>query len=135
MADVGLLALAKEYANWLFGKQADYVVEHGVQSGWIYEKWASGVAKCYSSISKDANTTIYDSTACDAKVAYASLAKSFPSGLFKDKPYVFVTAVDSGTGNVTAEDFSSTATICYVTVWGTRTAIGTVNVEAVGFWK
>lgn len=58
MADVGLLALAKEYADKLFkaakeyadklfAKQADYVVEYGTDGIWTWEKWASGKAVCY----------------------------------------------------------------------------------------
>ena len=113
----------------------DFIIEQGVSGDWIFEKWASGISKCYGRITKDPNATIYNSTAGKADVAYVSLSNSFPEGLFKSKPFVFVTAIDSGIGNVTAEDSGSTSTICNVIVWGTDTAIGAVNVMAVGSWK
>ncbi len=59
MADVGLLALAKDYANRLFAKHADYMVERGVSGNCTYEKWHSGKAVCYGSIyAQPVNTTL-----------------------------------------------------------------------------
>lgn len=53
MADVGLLALAKEYADKLFNKQEEY----GELDGWSYCKKYNGVAECWINVS---SSDIYD---------------------------------------------------------------------------
>ena len=122
---------------WIGGNQIiDHIIEQDTSGIWTYEKWTSGKSVCYGTISGITAGTSSTSFGGSGVVTYYGTASvNFPSGLFTSTPVVLVTANDSGTGVVAAENDNSTNTSCIVTIWGASSAIGAANVIAIGRWK
>lgn len=121
------------------GNTADYIVEQGTSDGWIYEKWNSGVAKCYTSksVAGTAVTTAWGSMYQSGEIPLPS----FPTKIsFKSTPNVFLqfsnvgshAAIIGGASDVTQSSCGHTflfrpgaATLTY----------GSIVIQAIGKWK
>ena len=121
------------------GNTADRIVEQGTSGDWIYEKWNSGVAKCYTSVSvKDVPIT----TAWGA-LYQSDLIKlpAFPSEVpFPSAPRVFLqfsnigghTALISGASNVSK---TSSGEAYLFRPAAATLSNGAIVIEAIGKWK
>ena len=114
----------------------DYVVEHGVTSAWIYEKWASGKAIAYTPVPYDmgpiATTSSYGNGYYSDRGPY-----TFPSGLFISAPSVLI-QVHGTTGLLTANAYNVTASNYRIYVGNMRNetvASGRLSALAMGRWK
>ena len=67
---------------------ADFIVEQKVTDDWIYEKWNSGIAKCYGKVSW--NGTITTATASNRYLGDSTFSKDLPEKLFISVPHIFV---------------------------------------------
>lgn len=113
-----------------------FTQEEGTNGIWTYLKRSNGVAICYGKIEKTESTFIGNTTVgANVPTYYAILSENFPEDLFLEAPLVFASANDSGSGVVAASNDNSTKETCNVSVWGQNTAIGSVNVLAIGRWK
>lgn len=113
---------------------ADLIIERGTTDVWTYEKWLSGKSVCWGTLGADKETTSGDSTLGTATISYSARQTDFPA-IFTEVPTVFVSTNDTGLGVASAENEGSTRTVCKATIYGTKTAIGTVSVYAIGKWK
>lgn len=118
----------------------DYILEQGTEGPWIYEKWASGISKCWGSIDdtyKDSEgDSRIDNRSSESSTQYKTMRCNFPSNLFTKAPAVFATLVDIGAGGLgTASDENSDKDICRLVAWGYGGILGNINVFATGQWK
>lgn len=121
------------------GNTKDYIIEQGTSGDWVYEKWNSGVAKCYTSVSvKDKPIT----------TAWGALYQSdlislptFPSEVsFTVAPRVFLqfsnvgghTALISGASNVSK---TSSGEAYLFRPAAATLSNGSIVIEAIGKWK
>lgn len=66
--------------------EVDYVVEYGVNDIWTYQKWRSGIARCWGTLkistavsSKIDESQLYNSTTATERVRYPFTFKNTPS--------------------------------------------------------
>lgn len=117
---------------------ADYIVERGTSGIWTYEKWNSGVAKCWGSQSF---TTAKANTAW-GNVYYATLTSTiiFPSGLFTAAPKLQL-SIDSAGGRFWVTSANDTTATNVGTIYNiapqqyTGNSSAILYLEAKGTWK
>lgn len=120
------------WGNWL---SVDNIVEQGTVSGWNYRKWSSGVIEAWHSPTISvATTTAYGSGYYNGSV----LRMVFPSGMFKNKPNITMSAYPANAqlyavniAAITNNDISY-----YISSMQSNTETSMLlNVSAYGFWK
>ena len=117
---------------------SDFVVERGTSGVWTYEKWNSGVAKCFGgqSISSVAVSTAWGALYQSAEIALPA----FPTNLFQSSPSVQLSWNSSGTQIALISSAASVSkTSCGTTylfrpVAATLTS-GSIAIQAIGKWK
>lgn len=77
------------------GLIGDYVVETGKSGIWTYQKWASGVAECWTANESSMSGTATTNSTVGGYYSYASCA--LPTGLFSSPPAAVANAY-LGTG-------------------------------------
>ena len=94
--------------------EADYVISYGVNNGWTYQKWKSGVAECWrtveltsslnTSLTTEANSAVEASTSNATSVTPTIYYNDTPFDsiqypiTFKDTPIEIATVQSSATG-------------------------------------
>ena len=115
----------------------DYVEEAGIDGIWVYRKWHSGVAECWTSqrqLSPEPGTG--DMTANGALYQSPDYAIPFPSGLFIGTPIASATSQQGG-GMMVKSTGSTTATNLIIEWLRTNSNEAPVyySVNAHGRWK
>lgn len=122
-------------AELLADMGADYIVEHGTSGGWLYRKWASGVAECW--LESDLSLTGSIPVAYMNGSAYLSQATVNLPFTFKTQPRgVADGGLGTGSGfvNVMSESGYSKVTV-YVTGNQNSSAITIRSMTVTGRWK
>lgn len=71
----------------IFDLQTDYIVAQGIQNGWTYRRWASGVMECWTRTNQ--TTKNFNNTGC---THYESEFGNFDSGFtFIEEPVILAT--------------------------------------------
>lgn len=120
--------------------EVDYVVSYGINGGWTYQKWKSGIAKCWGTF--DYNTTVqsaidnsnlYQSSSSMPTVKYPFTFKSIPNEIatvHSKSGFVWLAS------NKKLNNESQTASYCIVSpdkLNNSSTYKIALSVE--GFWK
>ena len=129
---------------------ADYIVEQGYDGGWFYEKWASGVAKCYGTKTdtpdiSDEFGTLYQSTEAYGCAKYPV---EFVEGPYFSADVSFCTGSTTPIVNIMYAGYEyysgvegwslKTHTPCWMYLRPKTSAVTqtvTVSMMAVGRWK
>lgn len=115
----------------------DFIVERGtVKEGdvtWTYEKWYSGVAKCWTSIEQSVSVTSGWGYLYESDTYYYDL----PAGLFNETPCFFISL--SGDAGAMLETYVKGSKTKSPGICAVRGNPGNVNLEisiqAIGTWK
>lgn len=122
------------------GSLIDYVMEFGTFDIWTYELWASGKSVCWGTLTSAHEHANGTSSLESGSVAYSLRNCPFPQSntipsIFKSKPLIFLTATDIGGGVCSTSDETTNNAGVVASIWGKQTALGDINVYAIGRWK
>lgn len=114
------------------GLIADYVVEYGTKDGWIFRKWNSGIAECWTTI---AETKSNYSTVNGFYTYYGTV--NFPFSFLEPPRYTYNVQVGSGfalPGSATmGRTEKGTSWYALATASGSQTCTASMYVK--GLWK
>ena len=117
---------------------ADYIVEQGTTNGWLWRKWAGGIAECWGKLTK---TDAFSHAWGSLYETYPFDAVNYPFA-FAEPPYEFATPGDNAIGAWVERNSSATqSTTRSGTYQLIRPAKDTtqqtlkVNIYVVGKWK
>ena len=119
--------------------EADYVVEAGINNGWSYHKWKSGLATCFgvfeitTPIQTVINNNLYQNSADIKKISYPFTFKTAPCE---------VASVQSPGGLVwlsTTKGFNTASNTAVYSILSadklTNSATYRISIRAEGFWR
>lgn len=116
----------------------DYVVEHGVDGIWYYEKWASGKATLFANLYEKVGTW----TAWGSVYETALTRRAYPTNFFTEIPAVRVQPNGRGEIAIMSIECSATAELTQTCgMWANRPVATDPNknvgysIEVVGRWK
>ena len=126
---ISLRQCLRDIANYVKGTK-DYVIEQGVQSGWRYRKWKSGVVELWRSGSVTGNAAAWN-----GGYGITSLVVDLP---FSVTHGMALYAARAGTGFGMAGDaisWSSTLSKLSLSTWGSQNGRVVYNIYVFGHWK
>ena len=119
--------------------EVDYVVSAGINKGWTYQKWKSGIAKCFKSFEFTTSlqaplgeNSLYQNSTSMEKFEYPFTFKATPSE---------VASIQSPGGLVwlaTSKGLNTkthTASYCVISVDKLNSATYKISLQVEGFWK
>ena len=116
---------------------SDFVVTRAVSGIWTYEKWASGISKCWASKTYDTLEITQSAGTSLGGGYYKDITDfgSFPTAVFADAPQIIIPSINgNGTLFIMVRSDTPTFRICALTSTTTSTP-NTIGCIAVGRWK
>lgn len=116
----------------------DYVVEQGVSGIWIYRKWNSGIAECWTNTSLSLTGSTANGALCGGYYAQINNPNidNFPFTFKEANPNALARGV-LGTGLGFCTAYAQTDRIYTISCWGNQnsTSMKGINIEVKGTWK
>ena len=112
---------------------SDFVIEHGTNGIWTYEKRASGISICYGSKQYDNLTTPQAwGSGCFTDILDFD---AFPTGCFNAVPKAFLSIYGNGLRSVQISGLTKSQIHIRVSDMGNEANTATISVLAIGRWK
>lgn len=119
--------------------EVDYVVETGRQGNWIYQKWRSGIARCWATFIVDVDVTTEIEKSALYHNSTSINSKKYPFE-FKEPPIENATLVSPGgvawlAGCDKANTASETAKYTILSIDSLTSAAYKLNLQVLGSWR